>query len=653
MNRQKVTLMKRSRRGTKSRATGRRSPSRRSLMSAALALALLAPAAEAQRDGISVSALRQIGALLAEKASRTPAQQNISSSLLYEIKRQRTDPSLAGLPVLRSEVKADEDGMVLVDITVEVDKSLLARIERLGGRVVSHFERYDAVRAEMPLTRVEALAAWPSLRSIRPADAFMTQGTVVTEGDVAHKADQARTNLGVDGTGVNVGAMSDSVEELGAIQAAGELPAVTVLAGQSGTGTSEGTALLEIIHDMAPGSGLFYATGQDGLAQMATNIQGLATAGCDVIVDDIGYFAEGVFQDDIIAQAVETVAAQGVLYFSAAGNSGNLNDGTSGVYEGDYDGTALPAVLVGLGVSAHDFTGGGANLNEVTEPGFGIGNDAPFFTLQWSEAIGSSGDDYDLFLLNPLSTSVVAASVDVQNGNDRPFEDIDSQGVDHSNHNLVVVKVSGSDRHIHLNTHRGELFFATDGQIFGHPAAENAIAVAAVDVDDAGGAGGVFAGSESVETFSSDGPRRIFFEADGSPVPVTATDTRGIPQSSIVRDKPDVAAADGVSTTSSNFMTFFGTSASAPHAAAIAALMIEEIEQLQSAALGTTGLPLFLTVPQARGLFNSSSLDIEDPGFDRDSGTGILDANGAMNAQNIFADGFESGNTSAWTSQTP
>lgn len=619
------------------------------------ALALLPPTvAVAQDDGIQASAMREIGALLAEKASRTPAQRKISSRLLLDIKRQRDDPSLVGLPEMRSSLELGSDGRVLVDITAEVGDELLTRVEHLGGRVVSHHERYDAVRAEMPMDRVEALAEWSALRNIRPADYFFTRATV-TEGDVAHKADVARTAQDVDGTGVKVCAMSDSVDELATLQGTGELPAgVTVLAGQDGTpGSSEGTALLEIIHDMAPGSDLGFATGKGGLAQMATNILALEADDCDVIVDDVGYIPTSVFQDDVIAQAVDTVAAKGVIYFSAAGNAGNKNDGTSGVYESDYSGTALPPVIAGSGTSAHDFTGGGANLNEVTEQAL---NPAPFFTLHWADPVGGSGNDYDLFLLNPAQAAVVLSSTDTQDGDDDPVETINSIGVDHSFHNLVVVKLAGSeDKYIHLNTHEGRLQHSTNGQIFGHPGAVGALAVAAVNVSTAGGPGGVFDGTESVEEFSSDGPRRIYFEADGSPVSVGAVaggpaGPRGIPPDPfIVRQKPDVAAADGVSTTSSNFTTFFGTSASAPHAAAIAALMIEEIDALMSEALGEAGLPFIVSVSQARGLFDFTSSDIEQSGFDEDSGAGILDTNAALQHQNIFSDGFETGDTSVWT----
>ncbi len=139
-------------------------------------------------------------------------------------------------------------------------------------------------------------------------------------------------------------------------------------------------------------------------------------------------------------------------------------------------------------------------------------------------------------------------------------------------------------------------------------------------------------------------------DLDESPAVFTGDGTN---DSFVIRNKPDVAAADGVSTTSSNFTTFFGTSASAPHAAAIAALMIEATPGLQSEALAAAGIPLISVTRQTRSLFNASSLDIENPGLDNVSGAGILDANAALLDRTIFADGFESGDTLQWTSQQP
>ena len=96
-------------------------------------------------------------------------------------------------------------------------------------------------------------------------------------------------------------------------QASGDLPArVTVLPGQEGSG-DEGTALLEIVHDLAPGADLYFATGIGGQARMAVNIEALCEAGANVIVDDIGYLSEAAFQDDIVAKGVNAAVAGGCV----------------------------------------------------------------------------------------------------------------------------------------------------------------------------------------------------------------------------------------------------------------------------------------------------------------------------------------------------
>lgn len=599
---------------------------RSGLAASLLLTAALTPVAATGMD----NAMQQIQALYQEKQTRSPAHAKIDSQLL--LMRDADGFSIRPVAVpLRNHLSADSNGRVEVDITAQVDAGLLAVIENLGGVIISSVPRFDAVRARLPLRALETLAEENAVTNIRPADQYMLQMINMTEGDVAHTTDIARTRFGVDGTGSLACAMSDSVDALADLQASGDLPpGVTVLPGQSGNpGTSEGTALLEIIFDMAPGADLAFATGTGGPAQMAQNILDLAALGCNIIVDDVLYLNEGVFQDDIIAQAVETVVADEVMYISSAGNSGNLNNGTAGVWEGDFSATALPAPLVGAGLAAHDF-GGGDNGNTIT-------NDSPFlFTLQWADPLDGSNNDYDLFLLDPTLTMVLAASTNVQNGTQDPFEFIDSQASDDTNNRLVVVQFSGEDRFLHLNTHRGQLDIGTDGQIFGHPAATNAIAIAAVNVATAGG--GPFTGGPAnpVEPFSSDGPRRIFFNANGTPA---RSGTRGdVPET---RNKPDVAAADGVSTATPGFNPFFGTSASAPHAAGIAALMRE---------LASTSLPQQgLFVHDAIDIFNSTALDIEDPGFDRDSGNGIIMGDASLNNVPIFSDGFESGDTAAWS----
>ena len=600
--------------------------------------------------------VRQIASRLEAKAARTPAQRKVSSQFVALAGRaadpESNEPSRAAHaadPMTRrgrsAATAADPaDGRVLVDIQADIAPAVLARIRALGGTVVDTVPRHRTARARLPLAALEPLATLAAVEFIRPADEALTQearwqgmtaigesdaavrsanGKVdTTEGDVAHRADAARRTHGVDGTGIGIGVLSDGVRTFAERQASGDLPArVTVLPGQEGGPLGlfsfgegrEGTAMLEIVHDLAPGAELFFATGGGGEARMAQNIEDLCAAGADVIVDDIGYLLAPVFQDGVIAQAISTAAADGCYHFSAAGNSGNLNDGTAGVWEGDFaTGAALDLHGVSGSAAFHDF-GGGVTANEVVK-------DSRFaFTLQWADPWGRSANDYDLFLID-ADGEVLDSSTDTQNGRQDPIESIvlSSFGFDHTGARVVIVKNPGAaDRYLRLEYTRGELAIATAGATSGHAASEDAVGVVAVDVRTAAGAGSVFDGTEEVETFSSDGPRRIFFEADGTPItPGDFSSTGGR-----VLQKPDLAAGDAVSTSTPGFSTFKGTSAAAPHAAALAALVLE-------GAGGPTGISL----QTLRAALTGSALDIEAPGVDRDSGAGIVMAPAAVQA---------------------
>ena len=397
------------------------------------------------------------------------------------------------------------------------------------------------------------------------------------EGDRAHRADAARTTHGVDGAGIAVGVLSDGVNTLAAQQATGDVPAlVTILPGQEGgafrsscggasTGT-EGTAMFEIVHDLAPGAELFFATAGGGQAQMAQNIEDLCEAGADVIVDDVGYLFDPAFQDGDIARAISTVTENGCHYFTAAGNGGSLHHGTSGVWEGDF--AAGPTLRVDGTVlgTAHAF-GDDVAWNRITR------DSTSGVVLQWADPWGASTNDYDLFLLD-ANNNLLASSTSTQNGTQDPFEYIAGSCVsDRDGH-------PPRDRQEHGRggfatcvspTREGDWRSRRPAGRSAISASRDAVGVAAVDARSAAGAGGVFNGTEEVETFSSDGPRRIFFEADGTAITPGDFSSSG----GRVLQKPDLAAADGVRTSTPGFSRFYGTSAAAPHAAAIAALMVE------------------------------------------------------------------------------
>src|SRR5215831_552038 len=635
---------------------------------------LLSGSAAAQGEKISQSAMRQIEALIEEKESRTPEQKKIDSQLLYRLKQKRGVRIAPGVERLGAGVKEAADGSVLLDIRAKVTPEVLEAIRQAGGEIVSAHEQFDAIRAKLPLDALETVAGLDEVKFIRPADEGMTNGNSVrrsvngqgkaaavsrptraeraervreqlrqalpliakranpvinnaggrnfvpaftgavnSEGDAAHRADQVRA-LGINGNGVRIGVLSNGVDSLAAQQMAGELPAVTVVAGQAGSG-NEGTAMLEIVNDLAPGAQLFFATANGGQGNMASNILALAggSNNCDIIVDDFTYFAEGVFQDGTIAQAVNTVTAGGALYFSSAGNSGNLNDGTSGVWEGDFvDGGTLAAVPGGR---VHDF-GGGVVGNTINATG---GGTRPI-TLKWSDPLGASNNDYDLFILNAALTTVIASSTNTQSGSQDPFENISNNAmtpVFSAGDRIVILRKTGAaTRALHLDTTRGRLAIGTAGQTFGHNAAGSAFTVAAVNVATAGGGVFVGGGTNPVETFSSDGPRRIFYDPSGNAI--TPGNILFGTNGGQALQKPDLAAADGVSTAAPGFGSFFGTSAAAPHAAAIAGLLLSFNNAL--------------TPAQVRAALTSSALDIEAAGTDRDSGAGIVMALQAIGA---------------------
>jgi len=617
---------------------------------------------------LSVAAQQQIAALLAEKQSRTKEQRKISMHLLNAMRAQRGEPMTAkgevgmlssAMSIVRSTTDVYKDGLVSVDIRGAGSKDVIMAIEKLGGRFESTTPNGRVIQALMPLTQLEELASLENVQKITPTvlsrmthrqmiganrtatplgmngarpdfnrramnvranlkaalakfgpraaaqDQTTNAGSVTSKGDVAHNAAAARNFFGVSGAGVKIGVLSDSVDFLAQSIATGDLPPdVTVLPGQSGVpGSGEGTAMLEIVHDMAPSAKLFFATAFNSIESFADNIRALRAAGCDIIVDDIIYFAESPFHDDIVTTAVNDVIADGALYFSSAGNEGNFNDGTSGTWEGDFKNSRVTLPLL-PGGALHDF-GDGVISNFVKIGG-------AVTTLHWSDPQGASDNDYDFFIMDNTLSTVLDASTEVQDGDDDPFEiTFGAPG----GSRILIFKADGAQRRaLNLCNFLGELGLATSGTIRGHAAADGAFAVAAVDVGLAGG--GSFTGGPTnpVELFSSDGNRRVFYKSDGSPI--TPGKLLFSNNGGELRKKPDLTAADGVATSVPGFTPFFGTSAAAPHAAGIAALLKSAKPNLKS--------------DRIRRALTRTALDIEAVGVDRDSGAGIIDAFGAL-----------------------
>jgi uncharacterized repeat protein (TIGR03803 family) len=589
--------------------------------------ALTLAAGRTSAQALSDSAKKEIEAIVQEKRSRTAVERKLSTSLLYARRQSQGSPMVAGLGRALDRVAqraaVERNGMVTVDIRAQVTPALLQDVVALGGQILFQSAKYGALRTRIPLARIDELAAHAEVRHVGPKQGFrLNTGAQDTEGDVAHNAALLRAEFGVDGTGVKVGVLSSGVDSLAARQATGDLGPVTVVPGQAGSG-DEGTAMLEIVHDLAPGAQLFFATAFNGEASFAANIETLRTTyQCDIIIDDVFYFDETAFQDGPIAQAVNDVTAAGALYFSAAGNSGSLAHNSSATWEGDFvdSGTTI-SILQGVGAlhSFNGLTGGAAATSDVllSPTYYPIG-------LKWASARGAADTDYDLYLLDSSMTHIVDVSADVQDGTGDPFEIVTSG---FTGERVVAVLYSGTPRPLRVEAEYGALTFKTNGAIAGHSGASGAISVAAVDVRTA--QGGAFTGGAAnpVESYSSDGPRRMFLNADGSEI--TPGNVSFSTAGGQLLAKPDIAAADCVTTSTPGFVPFCGTSAAAPHAGAIAALL--------------RSLPSAPTNAQVKAAMIADALDIEGAGIDVNSGAGIVMADRSVRVLNISNTGTGAG----------
>ena len=578
---------------------------------------------------------------LGHKGDRTAAEQKMDSALI-DLTRAAGSGQLqnaARRQALPAYVQDFADQNVAPDQTIfvvikgKVSDALTAFIRARGGSEISAFPQYDTVTARVPVSELNTIANRADVRTVGPREQAITNrqelppeklrqrlnslpksgvmanaGSATWEGVAAHKANAAH-GAGRTGAGTKVCVLSDGVDSLAARQASGDLPAtVTVLPGQAGSG-NEGTAMLEIVHDMAPGASLYFATAFGGVAQFATNIINLRAAGCDIIVDDVTYYNEGAFQDGPIAQAVNQVTAAGALFFSSAANSGNKNDGQSGTFEGDFvaSGNAIPAAVQALyGASPIQLQAfGGNNYTALTATTRNI-------SLKWGDPLGASANDYDLVVTNATGSTVLGQSLGNQSGTQDPYEFAPRATPYPIGSRIYIVRYSGAARALRLDTHRGRITAAdsTAGSAFGHNAVGSGISVAAVDLATATGPGGTFTGGAAnpVETYSSDGPRKMFYQPNGTAI--TPGNLLFATNGGTTLQKVDMAAGDCGTTTTPGFIPFCGTSAAAPTAAAIAALI--------------KGANPAATNAQIVSSMNASALDIEAAGWDRDSGVGIV-----------------------------
>jgi hypothetical protein len=615
----------------------------------------------------------------------------------YQLQKQtgairRYNPSLQSARV--------QNGRVVVDaVAAGSGRELLKELHNLGLRRGARSGRL--VSGQFPIDRLAEAAQLPPLRQMMPSivrrpspvsgrplrkpnvvNSSAKVGVTTTQGDALLQTDQVRVQFNTDGSGTTVGILSDSyatatnvdTSESDDIQS-GDLPGpgnpngyttpVNVLRDYTADDASdEGRAMAQIIHDLAPGAELaFYSAFGGGQAGFAAGIDSLRSeAGADVIVDDVIFLLEPMFQDGPVAQAVNDVTADGAVYLSSAGNNG-----TNG-YGDAFRGLDLSGRLETTN-TPHDF-GGGDALQTITVPE----GQTVQIVLQWSNSYASAGGpgaetDIDFYITDKQGDEVLAVSDFDNNGGNgnRPSEpiefiefentgEVDGDGTPDQTFQIGIERVDGPApdflRYVIFGPASIDEYTDDDpsdpadgpATLYGHANAEDAIAVGASDVRFGPE---TFPGltGRLVNTYSAYGGIPVVFDESGNRLPEP-----------VDRGKPDVTGPDGVNTTffggdtgndADSFPNFFGTSAAAPHIAAVAALIRsfnpdaeqnrieEEMERtatdIVSIGVVNNGALTPETISDAATLNGRSGM-----GSDRRTGAGFVDAPAAALAFEIL-----------------
>ncbi|HEY1283401.1 MAG TPA: S8 family serine peptidase [Steroidobacteraceae bacterium] len=529
-----------------------------------------------------------------------------------------------------------------------------------------------SVTGKVPLAAIADMANTPGLQFMKRSLRTTHAGIVTSQGDKSMRANIARQQFDVTGKGVRVGVLSDSFDCAPGPFAEGQRfsrakddvrtddlpPGIHVLEDLSDELSDdcadEGRAMMQIVHDVAPGAKMSFHTAFVSEQDFADGIIDLAKDGADVIVDDVVYFDEPMFENGIVADSVNRVVSQGIAYFSSAGNEERLSYESAFRPHKDKDGVVRQDFANGRGVDT---------LQHVTIPSQGD----TVIALDWDEpslsanGVRGSRSNVDLVFYNMDGTPVQDCDTAPDDATFCQFAGIsDNVGAD-AVELAEIINVGDNPLEVQVGIELiegpapnvvkydwfdfGEPYIVDEfdtrsNTVFGHANAQGAEAVGGAwwfDTAAFGAANHPQCNKACVNSYSSAGGTPILFDERGRRL-----------SNPFLGFKPGVTGPDGGNTTffffnqttpapgePDDFPNFFGTSAAAPHVAAVAALMLEKRKGLQPREIYTV---LRATAEDIR----LRSLDTRDPtatvpipnskGFDFDSGFGLVNAQAALKA---------------------
>lgn len=581
---------------------------------------------------------------------------------LYEIFKQ-------GQSVESNEIFYISENEVLVEVIYVKDKFAEAKalLEGLGFVTPTESElKQDPnsliIAGFLPIEKLLDLNLHPLIiNSVRPAiPGVPNKGATTTQGDRVMRSNLVRAGYvhfegdqAIDGTGIKIGVLSDSyatrndagVNTLANDISNGDLPAslyfLRDMPSRFGIGTDEGRAMLQIIHDVAPGAQLGFRTGVITAGDFAQGIRDLAAAGSDVIIDDITYVTEPFFSDGKVAKAVNEVAANGVSYFTSAGNFGTKS------FEGVFNPANDPTISLPLkegewtnGGRIHQFGNGNTTQSIKVFPGQN-GPAVYMIALQWDDplySVDQTGSLYDLDIyLKNFGAPLFGFNRNNANGD--PIEILSFTITEPTTVDLLIARECPSCTDLDSNKGIKFKYVVFRGEL--DPTDQNGINASTI-VGHANATGAMSVGAVLYANTSVFGFNPALVPSGTLPFTVANFSSRGgTITNGELRNKPDFTGPNGGNTTVSfgapniegdQFPNFFGTSAAAPHVAAVAAL-IKQARLKYYPGTNPTGWVggVGVSLPDdIRRVLKATAQDMHETGEDIKSGSGLVRADRAL-----------------------